>query len=42
VVLNADGHHAQQWALDLDDAQAPLLAVLVPPTASQGGAHSAE
>lgn len=41
VVINADGHHSNQWALDLDDAQAPLLAVLVPPPASSAGAHSA-
>jgi hypothetical protein len=41
VVLNAGGHHRDQWVLDLDDAQAPLLAVLVPPPASSTGAHSA-
>jgi hypothetical protein len=35
AVARADDANAQ-WSLDLDDAQAPLLAVLVPPSATGG------
>jgi hypothetical protein len=34
VTAVVDAGETSQWALDLDDAQAPLLAVLVPPASA--------
>lgn len=41
VAVAGAGEAAAQWALDLDEAQAPLLAVLVPPPTSGDGDPSA-
>ena len=38
VAVVGAGDQSSTWALDLDDAQAPLLGVLMPPSADAGGA----